>query len=321
MNVENIKQVASIGGGVIGSSWTTLFALRGLKVCQYDINDECIAKCVENIDRNLDSLIEFGAIRAEEKEAVKANITYTTSIAEAVREAGFIQENGPERLPLKQNILAEIEAAAAPDALYASSSSGLLISEVTANAVHPERCVGGHPYNPPHLIPLVEISYCEKTDPQNVQKAKAFYQSIGKEAVILNKECPGFIANRLQLAVYREMIELVMRGVCSAEDADKALTFGPGIRWAIFGHNMIMQLGNPGGLKGMMEMLGDGGDVWLADMADWKHMPNQEYGEIAQASVDEMMKNFPDEVGHTNPEIARYRDKMLIEILKLHRKF
>ena len=137
----------------------------------------------------------------------------------------------------------------------------------------------------------------------------------------MNKECPGYIANRLQLAVYREMIDLVMRGICSAEDADKSLVYGPGIRWAIFGHNMIMQLGNPGGLKGMMEMLGDGGDAWLADMADWKHMPNKEYGEIAQASVDAMMKNFPDEVGHTNQECAKYRDKMLVEILKLHHKF
>lgn len=321
MKAEDIKKVASIGGGVIGSSWTTLFALRGLQVVQYDINEACIEKCKENIDRNLASLAEFGAVKAEDLAAIKEHILYTTSIAQAVKDAQFIQENGPERLPLKQGILAEIEAAAPADAIYASSSSGLLISDVTANAVHPQRCVGGHPYNPPHLIPLVEISYCEATDPENVQLAKAFYQSIGKEAVILNKECPGFIANRLQLAVYREMIELVMRGVCSAEDADKALTFGPGVRWAIFGHNMIMQLGNPGGLKGMMEMLGDGGDAWLADMADWKHMPNKEYGEIAQDSVDEMMRNFPDEVGHTNPEIAKYRDKMLIEILKLHHKF
>lgn len=321
MRVEDMKQVASIGGGVIGSSWTTLFAVKGLKVYQYDINDECIEKCKENITRNLSSLAEFGAIKESDIAKIQANISYTTSIAEAVKDAQFIQENGPERLPLKQGILAEIEAAAAPDAIYASSSSGLLISDVAANAKYPQRCVGGHPYNPPHLIPLVEISYCEATDQANVQLAKSFYQSIGKEAVILNKECPGFIANRLQLAVYREMIELVMRGVCSAEDADKALTFGPGVRWAIFGHNMIMQLGNPGGLKGMMEMLGDGGDVWLADMADWKHMPNKEYGEIAQDSVDEMMKNFPDEIGHTNPEIAKYRDKMLIEILKLHHKF
>ena len=305
MKVEDMKCVASIGGGVIGSSWTLLFAMRGLKVWQYDINQEQIDNCVKNVERSIESLLEFGAIQADQADAIKSRISYTTSIEAAVKDAQFIQENGPERLPVKQSILAEIEAAAPADAIYASSSSGLLISDVTANAVHPERCVGGHPYNPPHLIPL----------------AKAFYQSIGKEAVVLNRECPGYIANRLQLAVYREMIDLVMRGVCTAEDADKALTYGPGIRWAIFGHNMIMQLGNPGGLKGMMAMLGAGGDVWLADMADWKHMPNEEYGEIAQASVDEMMKNFPDEVGHTNPEIAKYRDRMLIEILKLHKKF
>lgn len=321
MRLEDMKRVASIGGGVIGSSWTLLFAMRGLKVRQYDINQEQIDNCVKNIARNIESLLEFGAIQADQVGSIKGRISYTTSIAEAVKDAQFIQENGPERLPVKQSILAEIEAAAPVDAIYASSSSGLLISDVTANAAHPERCVGGHPYNPPHLIPLVEITCSDKTDQSNVQLAKAFYQSIGKEAVVLNRECPGYIANRLQLAVYREMIDLVMRGVCTAEDADKALTFGPGIRWAIFGHNMIMQLGNPGGLKGMMAMLGTGGDVWLADMADWKHMPNEEYGEIAQASVDEMMKNFPDEVGHTNPEIAKYRDKMLIEILKLHKKF
>lgn len=321
MKIEDIKSVASIGGGVIGSSWTLLFAMKGLHVCQYDINEEQIENCKKNIARNIASLIEFGAVAKEQTEEIKKRIAYTTSIAEAVKHAQFIQENGPERLPVKQSILAEIEASAPEDAIYASSSSGLLISEVTANAVHPERCVGGHPYNPPHLIPLVEITYCEKTKQENVQLAKAFYQSIGKEAVVLNKECPGYIANRLQLAVYREMIELVMRGVCTAEDADKSLVYGPGIRWAIFGHNMIMQLGNPNGLKAMMEMLGDGGDVWLADMADWKHMPSKEYGDIAQASVDEMMKNFPDEIGHTNPEIAKYRDKMLIEILKLHKKF
>ena len=199
-----------------------------------------------------------------------------------------------------------------------------LISELSVTANYDRSSTGefeAHLLAKEKGIPLVEITYSDKTDQGSVRLAKAFYQSIGKEAVVLNRECPGYIANRLQLAVYREMIDLVMRGVCTAEDADKALTYGPGIRWAIFGHNMIMQLGNPGGLKGMMAMLGAGGDVWLADMADWKHMPNEEYGEIAQASVDEMMKNFPDEVGHINPEIAKYRDRMLIEILKLHKKF
>ena len=305
---------------MIGSSWTLLFAMKGIEVCQYDINDQQIENCKKNIERNIAALVEFGAIKEEDIEKIHERISYTTKISEAVDGVQFIQETGPERLNLKQSILAEIEAYAPCEAIYASSSSGLLISDITAQAKYQNRCVGGHPYNPPHLIPLVEITYGEHTDMENVELAKAFYQSIGKEAVILNKECPGYIANRLQLAVYREMIDLVMRGICTAEDADKALVYGPGIRWAIFGHNMIMQLGNPGGLKGMMAMLGTGGDAWLADMADWKHMPNETYGEIAQASVDKMMKNFPDEIGHKILEIAKYRDKMLIEILKLHKK-
>ena len=137
--------------------------------------------------------------------------------------------------------------------------------------------------------------------------------------MLLRKECPGFIANRLQLALYREVQDLVMRGVCSVEDVDKALVYGPGIRWAIFGHNMIMQMGNPGGLTGMVKMLGNSGDVWLADMASWTHQPDN-WSEVAQPGVDEEMAHFPDYVGHTNADCIAYRDRMLIEILKLHKK-
>ena len=247
------------------------------------------------------------------------NISYTTSMEEACKDVQFIQESGPERLELKQSMLAQIEAAAPVDAIYATSASGLPLGQITEKAEHPERCVGGHPYNPPHLIPLVEITKTEKTDLANVELAKAFYESLGKEAIILQKDCPGYICNRLQLAVFREMIDLVQRGVCSVEDADKALTFGPGIRWAIFGHNMIMQLGNKDGIKGMIDMLGGGFNL-CADIAAWDTIP-AEYGDVAQAQVDEMMKNFSDEVGHNNAEISKYRDKMLIDILKLHGKF
>jgi hypothetical protein len=121
------------------------------------------------------------------------------------------------------------------------------------------------------------------------------------------------------LALYREVQDLVIRGICSVEDIDKALVYGPGLRWSIFGHNMIMQLGNPGGLTGMVKMLGNSGDVWLADMARWTHQPDN-WSDIAQPGVDEEMKNFPDYIGHTNEQCAAYRDRMLIELLKLHRK-
>ncbi len=245
MNVSDIKNVACVGGGVIGSSWAIQYALKGLNVTLYDINDQQLAKSHDQMLRSLDALVAHNAITAARKDEIIACVRPTTSMEEAVQDAQFIQESGPERIEIKRSILAQVEQYAAPDALYASSTSGLLISDIVAEALHPERCIGAHPYNPPHLIPLVELTRCDKTDDDCVQLAYDFYQSIGKEAVLLRKECPGFIANRLQLALYREVQDLVMRGVCSVEDVDKALVYGPGIRWAIFGHNMIMQMGNP----------------------------------------------------------------------------
>lgn len=319
MKVSDIKKVACVGGGVIGSSWAIQYAMRGLIVALYDINDEQLLKSRGQMEKSLDALVGHDAIAQTQKAEIVARVHPTTSMEEAVSDAQFIQESGPERLEIKRSILAQVEQYAASDALYASSTSGLLISEIVAEAAHPERCVGAHPYNPPHLIPLVEITRGEKSSDEVVKTVYDFYQSIGKEAVLLRKECPGFIANRLQLALYREVQDLVMRGVCSVEDVDKALVYGPGIRWAIFGHNMIMQMGNPGGLTGMVKMLGNSGDVWLADMASWTHQPDN-WSEVAQPGVDEEMAHFPDYVGHTNADCIAYRDRMLIEILKLHKK-
>ena len=283
MNVSDIKNVACVGGGVIGSSWAIQYALKGLHVTLYDINDQQLAKSHDQMLRSLN------AITAARKDEIIACVRPTTSMEEAVQDAQFIQESGPERIEIKRSILAQVEQYAAPDALYASSTSGLLISDIVAEALHPERCIGAHPYNPPHLIPLVELTRCDKTDDDCVQLAYDFYQSIGKEAVLLRKECPGFIANRLQL------------------------------RWAIFGHNMIMQMGNPGGLTGMVEMLGNSGDRWLEDMASWTHQPDN-WAQVAQPGVNQEMANFPDYIGHTNAECIAYRDQMLIDILKLHKK-
>ena len=319
MKPEEIKRVACVGGGVIGSSWAIQFAMKGLDVVLYDINDEQLAKSQAQMHKSLDALEQFKAVTPQRRQEIADQVKLTTSMEEAVKDAQFIQESGPERLEIKRSILAQVEEFASPDAIYASSTSGLLVSDIAAQAAHPQRCVGAHPYNPPHLIPLVELTSGDKTDPELLQLAYDFYQSIGKEAVLLRKECPGFIANRLQLALYREVQDLIMRGVCSVEDADKALVYGPGLRWAIFGHNMIMQLGNPGGLTGMVHMLGNSGDRWLADMASWTHQPDN-WAEVAQPGVDQEMANFPDHIGHTNEDCAKYRDQMLIELLKLHRK-
>ncbi len=219
MKVTDIRRVACVGGGVIGSSWAIQFAMRGLDVTLYDINDEQLKKSEGQMHKSLDALENFNAITPERRAEIVARIRLTTSMEEAVKDAQFIQESGPERLEIKQSILAQAEQSASPEAVYASSTSGLLISDIAAKAAHPERCVGAHPYNPPHLIPLVELTSGDKTDPELLQLAYDFYQSIGKEAVLLRRECPGFIANRLQLALYREVQDLVMRGVCSHDHA------------------------------------------------------------------------------------------------------
>ena len=158
MNVTDIKRVACVGGGVIGSSWAIQFAMRGLDVVLYDINDEQLAKSEAQMHKSLDSLEQFKAITPERRQEIVAAIRLTTSMEEAVGKAQFIQESGPERLEIKQSILAQAEEFASSEALYASSTSGLLISDIAAKAAHPERCVGAHPYNPPHLIPLVELT-------------------------------------------------------------------------------------------------------------------------------------------------------------------
>ena len=166
----------------------------------------------------------------------------------------------------------------------------------------------------------MEIALGDKTSEEVVKTTIAFYETIGKEPVVLKKACPGFISNRLQMAIFREMMDLVIRGVCTVEEVEKALVFGPGIRWGIFGMHMILQLGDPNGFESMMNKLAPAGDYWMKDMADWKEFP-REYFPVAQIEVDKMMANFPDYIGHNNEAVSKYRDKMLVELLKLHKKF
>ena len=318
MNVSDIKKTACLGGGIIGSSWAIQFAMHGLDVAIRDINDEQLEKSRLQMEKSLDTLRAAGVVTAERKAEILARVRLTTSVEDAVKDVQLVQENGPERLEVKQSILKEAEKYLAPEAIYASSTSGLSISDIAEKAAHPERCVGAHPYNPPHLIPLVELTRGERTTQASIDLAYNFYQSVGKEAVLLKKECPGFISNRLQLAMYREMVDLVKRGVCSVTDADKALVYGPGLRWAFLGHFMLMEIGNVNGFMGMMNMLQANGNVMLSDMANWTTMPD-DWGEF-DVGVKEELAVMPDRVGHTDAECLAYRDRMLIEVLKLHGK-
>ena len=318
--MKKIDTVACLGAGVIGASWAACFAKQGCQVRLYDIKDEFLTDAQRRIRRDLSFLAEKGYLAQEDVERAMERITCTTDLAAAVTGADFIQESGPENYEVKRTIMEEVDRSAPADAIYASSTSGLLITEIAKASVHPERCVGGHPYNPPLLIPLVEITKGEQTSDEAVEAAKAFYIQMGKEPIVLNKETLGFISNRLQIALAREACDLVCRGVCSIEDVDKAVAFGPGLRWAIMGPNLINQLaGGPGGIRHAHENMSRSAETWLADMATWTQFP-EGWAELAQNGVNEEMAHRPAEFGRTNEEIIRVRDNMLLEILHMHKK-
>ncbi len=320
MKANEIKKVSCVGSGVIGYSWALYFALKKLNTTVYDIKQESLDLAKERIHESLKSLIKNEVITQKESEEIEARITYTTSMEEAVKDVKFIVESGPENYEIKRSIVSEIEKYTSDETIITSSTSGLLITEIARDAKHPERFIGAHPYNPPHLIPLVEITKGDKTSEEIVETAKEFFTMIGKEPVVLQKEALGFICNRIQMALYREVCQLVMDGVCSIEDADKAVTFGPGLRWGIMGPSLVFQLGGGKvGIDGLLKHLGPSINLWLNDMADFKKFP-EEFGKIARDGVEEEMKNRSAEIGNDDTSLAEYRDKMLIEMLKLHKK-
>lgn len=320
MNVRDIKKISCVGGGLIGSSWATNFIMKGYETVLYDLNDEAVALAKQRVIGNLAFLQKKDLITAEEIDKALSRMSYTTSLEEALKDVQLVQESAPERYEIKQALLADIDQYAGADVLYASSTSGLLISEISKYSKYKERCIGAHPYNPPHLIPLVELVGDSVTCAAALKVAKEFYTLLGKEPIILNKEAPGYVANRIQAAVQREICEIAMRGIASVEDIDKAVTFGPGLRWAIMGPSLIRQLGGgKEGLKGMIKLLGKTNTIWLEDMAKWTEYP-EEWGDIAQAGVEQEIANRPAEIGNTNETLKEYRDDMLIEILKLHKK-
>ncbi len=320
MRANEINKVSCVGAGVIGYSWALYFSLKRLEVTVYDITEEALDLARNRVHESLKSLIQNNVVSESESVEIESRIKYTISMEEAVKDAKLIVESGPENYDIKRSMVASMEMYTSSETIIVSSTSGLLITEIARDAKNPERFIGAHPYNPPHLIPLVEITKGEKTTDEVVATAKEFYQLIGKEPIVLQKEALGFICNRIQMALYREVCDLVMRGVCSIEDADKAVTYGPGLRWGIMGPSLVFQLaGGQYGIAGALKHMGPSANMWLEDMADFKHIPD-EFAAIAQAGVNEELASRSKEIGNDDASLAEYRDKMLIEMLKLHGK-
>ena len=309
-NTKPIRRIAIIGTGVIGASWTALFLAKGLRVTATDVAPNAEAALRKFVKSAWPALERLGLSPG----ASQSNLRFTTDLAEALAGADLVQENGPERLDFKQKLYRQLDALLPPDVIIASSSSGIKMSEIQKGAAsHPERCVIGHPFNPPHLIPLVEVVGGAKTSEQTIRRAMDFYTSIGKKAVRLNKELPGHVANRLQAALAREVYHLVAEDVLSAANVDDALSFGPGLRWGIMGNMMLNHLGGgPGGIEHFFQQFA--GPM----QASWKALGSP-------VLTPEIQKKLVDSVhaeagSRTIEQLEAERDEILLGLLELRSK-
>ncbi|HUO00250.1 MAG TPA: 3-hydroxyacyl-CoA dehydrogenase NAD-binding domain-containing protein [Bradyrhizobium sp.] len=306
-NTKPIRRVAIVGAGVIGASWSALYLAKGLEVIASDPAPNAEANLRKFVDAAWPALERLGL----SSKASMANLTFTANLAEAMAAADFVQENGPERVDFKQKLYGQLDALLPPEVIIASSSSGIPMSQIQPGAqAHPERCVIGHPFNPPHLIPLVEIVGGDKTSEETILRADEFYSSIGRKTVRINKEMPGHVANRLQAALAREVYYLVAEGVVSAADVDTALSWGPGLRWGIMGNMMLNHLG--GGSGGIEHTFAG---LLGPMMGWWKTLGSPDMTpEVQRKLIDSVHA----EVGsRTIEELAAERDEILIGLIQL----
>jgi 3-hydroxyacyl-CoA dehydrogenase len=247
--------------------------------------------------------------------ASQSNLTFTRDLPTAVAGVDLVQENGPERIDFKKKLYRQLDELLPADVMIASSSSGLTMSEIQSECrLHPERCVIGHPFNPPHLVPLVEIVGGNKTSEATIERTSEFYAGLGKQAVRLHKEVPGHVANRLQAALAREVYYLVAEGVVSVTDVDKALCWGPGLRWGIMGNVLLNHLGGgPGGIEHFFAQFTGPMTAW------WKVLGSPELTpEVQRKLIDGLHA----EVGSRSiPELEAQRDEILLGLLELRSKY
>src|SRR5882724_3993715 len=247
-----IHRIAIVGTGVIGASWAAQYLARGFDVVATDPAPSAEANLHKYVDEAWEQLEEIGLSPG----ASRDRLSFSKDMQQALAQADLVQENGPERPDFKIKLFADMDAATPVDSLIASSSSGITPSVMQSECKHPERIVVGHPFNPPHIIPLVEVVGGSKTSPDALKQAMAFYASIGKKAILLHKEMPGHVANRLQAALYREVMYLIEQGVLSVADADDAVSWGPGLRWGVMGPSLQWHLGGgAGGIQHFIEHL------------------------------------------------------------------
>jgi carnitine 3-dehydrogenase len=300
---ESVSRIAIVGTGTIGASWAAQYLARGFDVIATDPAPGAEEKLRSYVDASWDALTTLGLSPG----ASRDRLGFTSDMREALADADFVQENAPERPEFKVKLFAEIDDATPAEAIIASSSSGITMSVIQAECKRPERTVIGHPFNPPHVIPLVEVVGGAKTSPDTIQDAISFYASIGKRPIHLKKELPGHVANRLQAALYREVAYLIGEGVLDVADSDDAVSWGPGLRWGVMGPNLLWHLGGgEGGIDHFIDTLMDP----LVTM--WTSLGNPEMTpELKRTIVDGVLQEAD---GRSVDELAADRDAMLLAL-------
>lgn len=299
------NKVAVIGTGVIGASWAVCFLARGFDVTAWDPAPDSHARLLAQVERQWASAQALGLAEGASTQRLRECAT----LEEAVTNAGFVQESAPEQVELKRSLFAALDAAAPAQAILASSSSGIPASQFQDSCRYPERVLIGHPFNPPHLIPLVEVVGGARTSPQVVQAAMEFYRNAGKRPIHIRKELPGFVTNRLQAALWREAYGLVHAGVISVEDIDAAISSGPGLRWALLGPFATQALsGGDGGMAHLLKHLGPAMDGYWQTL-----LPTRMTPEV----VDAVIAGTQQEIGGWDlTAVERERDELLVELLR-----
>ena len=299
-----VERVAVLGAGTIGASWAAQFLARGLSVAVYDPAPDCEVRVREFIEAAWPSLERLGLPAG----ADATRVSFHDDPAAAVEGVALVQENGPENLDVKRTLFARIDAALAPETVVASSTSGFMPSELQAGRRGPQRYVVGHPFNPPHLIPLVEVVGGRATDPVVVDWTADFYAALGKRPIKIRREVPGHVANRMQVALYREAIHLVLEDVASIEDVDAAIAYGPGLRWALMGPHMAHHLaGGRGGLRHLLEHIGPGIERWWNDLGR---------PDLTPAAIDRLVEAFTRAETRPIAQLEAERDALLVALLE-----
>ena len=300
-----IRHVAVVGTGVIGASWAAFFLARGLDVMATDPAPGAEQRLREAVQRHWPTMQRMGLVDGASPERLR----FDAELERALDGCDFVQESGPERADFKADLYARMDAATPSRVLLASSSSGLPVSGMQARCKTPQRVVLGHPFNPPHLIPLVEVGGGDATSPDSIQRAMDFYAALGKRPIHVRREIAGHIANRLQAALWREAFHLVDQGVASVSDIDTAIAHGPGLRWALMGPFMNLHLsGGQGGMQHLLEHLGGPIESW------WRDLGNPA---MTEALKDNVVQGVAEARGmRREEELERTRDELLTDLIR-----